>query len=361
MKRNHVTLNGVDSSTIKGLLISELPPIYKPLMRTQIEEIDGRDGDIITNLGYSSYERDMEIGLFGDYDIDEVIRFFSGSGTAVFSNEPDKLYRYRIIDEIEFERLARFKTATVTFYVQPFKNDAVDKIYIHDNQLIDMDDYTVTQNGVTLTVSDGQISVTGTPTSSAQIYIPIKALSPDAGDYTLTAESVGSHASACSLRLIKAIPVNSQSFGETYLVLQSNATVSLNGEVEQGTKYNYLFLFVPTGYTYDFTVDVGLHHALNSFALTNRGNTYSRPKVTIYGSGTINFYINGTQILAIDMGNSEYITIDAIQMNAYNGEALMNRSVSGDYDKLRLKVGKNTISWTGIVKQIIFEDYSRWI
>ena len=43
---NYVILNGVKSTTIKGLLIQSLPPISKPLMRTSIEEIDGRDGDI---------------------------------------------------------------------------------------------------------------------------------------------------------------------------------------------------------------------------------------------------------------------------------------------------------------------------
>ena len=51
--RNYVIQNGKDSRYIKGLLIQELPPITKPLMRTSIEQIDGRDGDVITRLGYS--------------------------------------------------------------------------------------------------------------------------------------------------------------------------------------------------------------------------------------------------------------------------------------------------------------------
>lgn len=126
MKKNHVILNGIRSELIDGLLIQELPPIRKPLMRTQIEEIDGRDGSIVTNLGYSAYEREMLIGLYGEYDIDQVIRFFNSSGTAIFSNEPDKVYHYKILDEIDFERLAHFRVATVTFYVQPYKYSAVE-------------------------------------------------------------------------------------------------------------------------------------------------------------------------------------------------------------------------------------------
>ena len=59
--RNYVIQNGKDSRYIKGLLIQELPPITKPLMRTSILQIDGRDGDVITRLGYSAYNRKMKI------------------------------------------------------------------------------------------------------------------------------------------------------------------------------------------------------------------------------------------------------------------------------------------------------------
>lgn len=127
MHKNRVTLNGIRSDLIQGLLIQELPPVIKPLMRTEIEEIDGMSGAIVTNLGYSAYEKEMLIGLHGDFDIDQVIRYFNSSGEVIFSNEPDKVYDYMIINEINFERLAHFRTATVTFYVQPFKHSAVEQ------------------------------------------------------------------------------------------------------------------------------------------------------------------------------------------------------------------------------------------
>lgn len=236
MKRNYVVINGVKSDTIKGLLIQELPPVSKPLMRTQIDTVDGRDGDIITNLGYQSYEKNMEIGLFGDYDIDDVIRFFSSKGTVTFSNEPDKYYNFQIIKQIDFQRLLRFKTAIVTFYVQPYKYDAVDKIY------------TFTNNGDS-----------------------------------------------------------------------------------------------------------------NWFNLTNRGNTESKPIITLYGRGIINLYLNDGQIFIINLGDAEYIIIDVVELKAYHGNTLMNRSVSGDYSDLELQTGINKIGWTGYVSKVIVENYSRWI
>lgn len=119
---NYVILNGEDSRFIDGLLIQELPPITKPKLRVETEEIDGRDGDIITPLGYSAYDRELKIGLYGDYNIDDIITYFDGSGEATFSNEPEKIYNYQIIEQIDFNRLLRFKTATVKFHVQPFKH-----------------------------------------------------------------------------------------------------------------------------------------------------------------------------------------------------------------------------------------------
>ena len=69
---NYIVLNGIKSNTINGLLISTLPSITKPKIRTEAEEIPGRDGDIVTKLGYSAYDKSFEIGLFGNYDVDEV-------------------------------------------------------------------------------------------------------------------------------------------------------------------------------------------------------------------------------------------------------------------------------------------------
>ena len=232
---NYCILNGVKSTTIKGLLIQSLPPISKPLMRTSVEEIDGRDGDTVTKLGYSAYDKPMSIGLFGDYDVDEVIQYFNSNGTVIFSNEPDKFYNYQVIQEIDFERLIRFKTAPVTFHVQPFKYSAVDDVFT-------------------------------------------------------------------------------------------------------------------------FNVD-----NVDNFSIFNRGNYFSRPTMTIYGSGTINLSINGSELFVIDLGSAEYITLDGASMNAYQGDILMNRSVVGDLDNLVLNIGTNNISWTGDVTQIELENFSRWV
>lgn len=116
-----VTINGVSSTTIKGLLITALAPISKPLQRTLVDVIDGRDGDVITPLGFAAYDKPVSIALTKDYDVNEVIAFFNSSGIVTFSNEPDKYYKFAIYDQLDLERLIRFKTGVVNFHVQPYK------------------------------------------------------------------------------------------------------------------------------------------------------------------------------------------------------------------------------------------------
>lgn len=117
----YLIINGVSSKNINGLLIQSLPPISKPKIRTSIEEIDGRDGDIVTTLGYAAYDKPISIGLKGDYNVDDVIEYFNSSGKVIFSNELDKYYNFAIYDTIDFNRLIRFRTATLNMHVQPFK------------------------------------------------------------------------------------------------------------------------------------------------------------------------------------------------------------------------------------------------
>lgn len=236
--RPYIVLNDVSSLTIQGLIISSLPPITKPKIRTTIEEIDGRDGDIVTALGYGAYNKTIEIGLSYNYNIDDIIQYFNSSGKVVFSNEPEKYYNYAIYDQIDFEKLIRFKTATVNFHVQPFKYSDVDK---------------------------------------------------------------------------------EKTFNFT-------------------------------------TVDP------KSLQIRNEGNIYSKPKITVTGSGTVNLYLNGNQIFVLNLSSTRTIIIDIADMNAYGTDGtLKNRLVTGDYDDFVLQSGENTISFTGSLSQILIDNYSRWI
>lgn len=256
--RSTITLNGKNSSEIAGLLIQTLPPISKPLMRTQIEEIDGRDGDIVTKLGFSAYEKEFTIGLYGDYDVDQVIGYFNSEGTVIFSNEPDKYYYYQIVDQIDFEKLIRFKTATVTMHCQPFKYSTTEAPAVFENvdNLVSIPDFTKTTNGITVNVEDGVISVNGTGSAATEFYIPIASLSLTAGDYAMRALGSGTSPEACSVRVIYNSPSAANSFGGTYAMLQNNTTVSIAATLSADKTYNYIYLYIIPNVSLDFTLDL---------------------------------------------------------------------------------------------------------
>lgn len=236
----YLILNGVSSKNITGLLIQSLPPISKPKIRTSVEEIDGRDGDIVTTLGYAAYDKPISIGLKGDYNVDDVIEYFNGSGQVIFSNELDKYYNYAIYDTIDFNRLIRFRTATLNMHVQPFK-------------------YSVDEPPIKWTNTNG--------TTIANISV------------------------------------------------------------------------------------------------RNTGNIYSKPILTITGSGTVNVYINNTQILELKLSAAgEKIIIDVESMNATDTDGnYLNRQVTGDYDNLIFAVGSNSLRVTGTLTSVTIDKYSRWI
>ena len=231
---NSINWKGIDSESIEGLLICELPPISKPKMRIKETVIDGVDGSFIEELGYESYDKTMKIGLTRDYDIDEVMDYFNGEGNLIFSNEDDKLYKAKIINQIDYQRLLRFKTANVTFRVQPFK--------------------------------------------------------------------------------------------------YSTGEMSKKADITDETSIN----------------------------VYNNGNVVSKPQIKIYGTGVINFKLEGRTIFTYTFSSDDtYVVIDSDKQDAYVGSNLKNRFMNGDFPIFQK--GKNTISWDGTITKIEISNYSRWI
>ena len=350
---SYVVLNGVKSTMVKGLLIQSL--------RTSIETIDGRDGDIVTKLGYSAYDREITIGLYGDYDVDDVIRYFDSTGDAIFSNEPDKYYRYQIIEQIDFDRLIRFRTAKVKMHAQPFKYSTIDDSISISNDEMSLRPYSESKNGVYLNVENGKITLKGTATIVTEIYVPINSMELDAGNYTLQALTAGIGASACSIRVIGMAASNVDSFGGTYLTLQDTGTATMSGTLTAPKTYKYIWFHINAGTELNYTLTVKMiNESLKSIKLFNIGNTVSKPEITIFGSGTVWISLNGVKILSMNIDDS-YITIDSEKMDAYHDGILKNRQITGDYANLAMNVGSNVISWVGNVNKVEIKNVSRWI
>lgn len=467
---SYIILNGISSQSLEGFLIQSLPPISKPAMRTQVEEIDGKDGDIATNLGYSAYDKEFSIGLYGNFDIDEIIGFFNSEGTVVFSNENDKIYQYRIVEQIDFERLIRFRTAQVKMRVQPFKfslaetpltfypttatdegenirlrpttegeklrsfslygnsqqneptpANPTDIANVTGNMNVRFSHSLYTDKTVNLDVElckignyqdaiyndNGWVKYTAVShfevdTSEITIqemrnityakfpipqnalcygnYKPIPCLcthaqyadaSPEGWNSVNGIDKIfcqGSQdefwigfAAGTSLSTIQTALTNCTIY---YVLLDK-----LNVPLQSTTLKNQLDALLNVS-LYDVYTDIRVTNAPVSpilqatavnqiYMVRNIGNIYSRPKLTLRGTGTIYVQANGKLIFTVEMDGE--ITIDGAKMEAYSGDTLKNRNVRGSYDNFMLNVGKNRIEFSGNLTDVEIANYSRWL
>lgn len=317
--RNYIILNDQNSNDISGLLIQSLAPISKPLMRTEIEEIDGRDGDIITPLGFSAYDKQITIGLYGTYDINAIIAFFNSEGTVTFSNEPDKYYNYTIFQQIDFERLVRFRTATVTLHCQPFKFATTG-----ETQTLDSGD-PVSDEGTNLVLEGSQLAPfsqfdlkgntvqDGTPTPDAPVPVQV-----------VTGENTVKIRGKNSLKL----PSAGTNDGVTYSV-NSDGTFNVHGTNNSG--YEILFsLYLDSSEFQSVNYTLGAREAL-PYGLGCRceiysGGTWKRSFVSVNytrqtQTGTPDFTDANRVRVAITIANGATVNIDNVGIQLEKGSS----------------------------------------
>lgn len=90
----------------------------------------------------------------------------------------------------------------------------------------------------------------------------------------------------------------------------------------------------------------------------NAGLEKSKPKITLYGSGIVDIYLDDVEIFKIDI-DDEFVVIDSLEEEAYKGNVLKNRNMTGEFPVL--KPGNNKISWSGNLTRIEVQPKSRWL
>lgn len=392
---NFIILNGKKSTEVAGLMIQALPPVVKPPMRVQLDEVDGRDGDIITPLGFSGYDRTVKIGLRGVYDEDDIVEYFNSSGKVIFSNEPDKVYDYTIVESFSLDRLRKFREADVVFHVQPYKYSAVKEQIITASTisdcaqpLIPLSTYNVEEGSTSyrlLSYSDGNFAlsikqaVAGGSTNYGigyKIIIPTK-IQP--GSYSITATIKSKSFTYGYLRM--AVWSGDQYMNELYIAngridgMNPYQTNQYNGTLTITDAIDVLYVvFYCTsssnaieGY-YRTQFDVTLSDLkviagnYASIPVINRGNAESAPVFSLVGVKGGNLRVNDGEIISITPNDATDIVIDSNKMQAYSGDTLKNRICTGNYANLRMKPGKNTVYCSAeSMDSISISDYSRWI
>lgn len=349
--------DAIKSTDITGFLIASLPPITRPKKRTLVEEIDGRDGDIITELGYSAYNKPLGIGMYGDYDFQTILDYFPHEGEIIFSNEPDKYYEFQIVDDINLERVIAFKKGVVNLHVQPYKYSVVDRAKTLNLMFLSLRDYKRTVSGVTTTIKDNKLTISGKADNLVELYIPLNIINIPEGSYKLVWGGKGTGSATVEAGVIK--DTTSTIFGGELMKLNTQKTITVSGDTQT---YNHLYIKIPTGTTVSLTAEPYIERTNVAMPIHNLGNVPSAPIIKIYGSGTINLIINGDPVCNINLPSQyDYIVLDARRRNAYHEDTFLNRYIICDFDNLMLPSGINTIGWTGNVSQVEIDEYSRWI
>jgi predicted phage tail component-like protein len=97
-------------------------------------------------------------------------------------------------------------------------------------------------------------------------------------------------------------------------------------------------------------------------SITNDGNYFSKPIITIKGEGTVVLSVNDTAICQYTFPENENtVILDSEKQDAYldSVDNLRNRQMVGEFPIF--KKGVNVISWSGTVESLRIKKYSRWL
>ena len=127
-----------------------------------------------------------------------------------------------------------------------------------------------------------------------------------------------------------------------------------NNEYGNWYEFNITFRCQPFRYSVD---NEEIVISEKDTCIYNYASNYSKPIITIWGSGDINILIDEQQITL--KGVEDYITIDSVKMRSYKDLENQNSKKIGNFPII--KVGENNISWDGNITKIAITPNYRWI
>lgn len=121
----------IDSREL-GIYMERCPERISPKRRDETFTIPGRHGNLTTTDGaFETYIRSAEFIVKDEKRIDEICAHFKGSGWLIFDSEPDRKYKARVANQVEFSHIIlHFKRFVVEFEVQPFAYDVCEQTIV---------------------------------------------------------------------------------------------------------------------------------------------------------------------------------------------------------------------------------------
>ena len=141
-----------------GIVTTSLPDVVRAERRVEKVTIPGRNGDLtIDEGGYSNYTLTLEAAIIKRANIDKICAWLDGEGEAIFSTEPDKIYKVRIANQISIGKMLQyFQKFQVNFDTFPFKYS----VNANDDVIDSLENNTTIFNKGTV-YSEPKITITG--------------------------------------------------------------------------------------------------------------------------------------------------------------------------------------------------------
>ena len=192
-----------------GISLRGPAPIVRPEERVQHVQIPGRAGDLTQTEGdnvYQSYIQTLSISVRGGFRVREVYKWLRGEGYVVFSGEPDRRQKARVIGAVTLSKISRNLdtwAGEVQFYCEPLKEllqpvnttiTSSGSTVVNAGDVKSRPKITATASSTSMTITKGgkTLTITGL-TSSSKYIIDCEAgmVTNEAGTVNMTANSSG--------------------------------------------------------------------------------------------------------------------------------------------------------------------------
>ena len=194
------------------------PEKISPKRRDETFTVPGRHGNLTTTDGaFESYIRSTEFIVKDKKKIDEICAHFKGSGWLIFSSEPDRKYKARVANQIEFSHIIRrFKRFVVEFEIQPFGYD------VFEQTLVKTAPFSLFNIGTV--DSEPLITIFGTGNITLYVNNQSISLKEIAGSITIDSEMQNAYNGAASMnnKMSGNFPI--LSLGENHITWLGNIT-----------------------------------------------------------------------------------------------------------------------------------------
>lgn len=125
--------NGISSREMKVIIEDEDLFLARALLKYERIEINGRDGAIFNELGYSDIERPIKVQVMDIDKLDDIFSWLNGKGILEYKDRITTAYFY---NELSPQRIPKIKVIDFSFIRAPFWYKKDDSFQIVTNEII---------------------------------------------------------------------------------------------------------------------------------------------------------------------------------------------------------------------------------